>query len=89
MLVIGWGTSIKIVSIRNNQNRANETYKNLQMSSLNKVDIVASFQTSYFISGIAPFGDSLVILAYVPVEEDGEKDFSSATPSRQVLPQVS
>ncbi|KAG6384409.1 hypothetical protein SASPL_155776 [Salvia splendens] len=83
LLVIGWGTSIKIVSIRNNQNRANDTYKNLQMSSLNKVDIVASFQTSYFISGIAPFGDSLVILAYVPVEEDGEKDFSSATPSRQ------
>ncbi|KAG6415143.1 hypothetical protein SASPL_122545 [Salvia splendens] len=83
LLVIGWGTSIKIVSIRNNQNIANDTCKNLQISSLNKVDIVASFQTSYFISGIAPFGDSLVILAYVPVEEDGEKDFSSATPSRQ------
>ncbi|KAL1558191.1 Vacuolar protein sorting-associated protein 41 [Salvia divinorum] len=84
LLVIGWGTSIKIVSIKNNQNRgANDTYKNLQMSSLNKVDIVASFQTSYFISGIAPFGDSLVILAYIPVEEDGEKEFSSATPSRQ------
>ncbi|KAL1544094.1 Vacuolar protein sorting-associated protein 41 [Salvia divinorum] len=84
LLVIGWGTSIKIVSIRNNQNRgANVTYNHLQMSSLNKVDVVASFQTSYYISGIAPFGDSLVILAYIPVEEDGEKDFSSTVPSRQ------
>ncbi|KAK6144309.1 hypothetical protein DH2020_021129 [Rehmannia glutinosa] len=36
------------------------------MSSMNQVDIVASFQTSYFISGIAPFGDSLVVLAYIP-----------------------
>ncbi|GER55616.1 vacuolar protein sorting-associated protein, partial [Striga asiatica] len=84
MLVIGWGTSVKIVSIRGNQNKTvNGTYKQIQMSSMNKVDIVASFQSSYFISGIAPFGDSLVVLAYIPVEEDGEKDFSSTIPSRQ------
>ncbi|KAL0436968.1 UNVERIFIED_CONTAM: Vacuolar protein sorting-associated protein 41 [Sesamum radiatum] len=84
VLVIGWGTSVKIVSIRSNQNKAtNGTYKNIQMSSMNQVDIVASFQTTYFISGIAPFGDSLVVLAYIPVEEDGEKDFSSTIPSRQ------
>ncbi|KAL6575787.1 Vacuolar protein sorting-associated protein 41 [Orobanche hederae] len=84
LLVIGWGTSVKIVSIRNNQNKGiNGTYKHIQMSSMNQVDIVASFQTNYFISGIAPFGDSLVVLAYIPVEEDGEKDFSSTTPSRQ------
>ncbi|CAA0813525.1 Vacuolar protein sorting-associated protein 41 homolog [Striga hermonthica] len=84
MLVIGWGTSVKIVSIRGNQNKTvNGTYKQIQMSSMNKVDIVASFQSSYFISGIAPFGDSLVVLAYIPVEEDGEKDFRSTIPSRQ------
>ncbi|KAK4408440.1 Vacuolar protein sorting-associated protein 41 [Sesamum angolense] len=84
VLVIGWGTSVKIVSIKSNQNKgANGTYKNIQMSSMNQVDIVASFQTTYFISGIAPFGDSLVVLAYIPVEEDGEKDFSSTIPSRQ------
>lgn len=49
------------------------------------MDIVASFQTSYYISGIAPFGDSLAILAYIPGEEDGEKDFSSTAPPRQVF----
>ncbi|XP_030958415.1 vacuolar protein sorting-associated protein 41 homolog [Quercus lobata] len=84
LLVIGWGTSVKIASIRTNQNRAtNGTYKHVPMSSANKVDIVASFQTSYFISGVAPFGDSLVVLAYILGEEDGEKEFSSTIPSRQ------
>lgn len=52
---------------------------------MNLVDIVASFQTSYYISGIAPFGDTLVILAYIPSEENGEKEFSSSAPSRQVF----
>lgn len=85
LLVIGWGTSVKVVSIRNYQNNgANGNYTK-QTSSMNKVDIVASFQTSYFISGIAPFGDSLVVLAYIPVEEEGEKDFTSSIPSRQVF----
>lgn len=77
---------MKIASIRTNQHKAgNGTYMNVPISTFNQVDIVASFQTSYFISGIAPFGDSLVVLAYIPGEEDGEKDFSSSIPSRQVL----
>ncbi|XP_055830070.1 vacuolar protein sorting-associated protein 41 homolog [Solanum dulcamara] len=84
LLVIGWGTSVKIALIRTTQSKGvNGTYKHMPMSGLNQVDIVASFQTSYFISGIAPFGDSLVILAYIPGEEDGEKDSSSTIPSRQ------
>ncbi|KAH1225318.1 Vacuolar protein sorting-associated protein 41 [Glycine max] len=33
--------------------------------------------------GLAPFGDALVVLAYIPGEEDGDKDFSSTAPSRQ------
>ncbi|GFZ20378.1 vacuolar protein sorting 41 [Actinidia rufa] len=84
LLVIGWGTSVKIVSIKTYQNKGtNGTYRHIPMSSLNQVDIVASFQTSYFISGIAPFGDSLVVLAYIQGEEDGKKEFSSTIPSRQ------
>ncbi|XP_061345356.1 vacuolar protein sorting-associated protein 41 homolog isoform X2 [Gastrolobium bilobum] len=84
LLVIGWGTSVKIVSIRTNCHQAaNGTYRQVPLSGMTQVDIVASFQTSYFISGIAPFGDALVVLAYIPGEEDGEKDFSSTAPSRQ------
>lgn len=83
LLVIGWGTSVKIAAIRTNLNKGtNGTYKNVA-SNINQVDIVASFQTSYYISGIAPFADALVVLAYIP-SEDGEKEFSSAMPSRQV-----
>ncbi|XP_044504927.1 vacuolar protein sorting-associated protein 41 homolog [Mangifera indica] len=84
LLVIGWGTYVKIASIRTNQNKgANGAYSHVPVSSMNQVDIVASFQTSYYISGIAPFGDSLVVLAYIYGEEDGEKEFSSCIPSRQ------
>ncbi|XP_010488571.1 PREDICTED: vacuolar protein sorting-associated protein 41 homolog [Camelina sativa] len=78
ILVIGWGTSVKIASIKSDQQKPG-TYRQIQMSSVNQVDIVASFQTSYYISGIAPFGDSLVILAYIPIEGDGEKEFSTTT----------
>ena len=85
LLVIGWGTSVKIASIRTNCHQvANGTYRQSPLSGMTQVDIVASFQTSYFISGIAPFGDALVVLAYLP-GEDGEKDFSSTAPSRQVF----
>ncbi|KAJ6344892.1 hypothetical protein OIU78_007725 [Salix suchowensis] len=84
LLVIGWGTFVKIASIRANEKKVvNGTYRHVPMSSLNQVDIVASFQTTYYISGIAPFGDSLVVLAYIPVEEDEEKGFSTAMSSRQ------
>ncbi|KAL8130077.1 hypothetical protein V2J09_019232 [Rumex salicifolius] len=80
LLVIGWGTSVKIASLRGSQNKGvNGAYRH----GMNQVDIVASFKTSYYISGIAPFGDSLVVLAYIPGEEDSEKEFSSTTPSRQ------
>ncbi|XP_039063504.1 vacuolar protein sorting-associated protein 41 homolog [Hibiscus syriacus] len=85
LLVIGWGTYVKIASIRSNLNKgANGTYKHVSMSNMNQVNIVTSFQTSCYISGIAPFGDSLVVLAYILGEEDGEKEFSCTIPSRQV-----
>jgi len=85
-LVIGWGTSVKIASIRTNHQRAaNGSFRQVPLSGVVQVDIVASFQTSYFISGLAPFGDALVVLAYIPGEEDGDKDFSSSAHSRQVF----
>ncbi|KAG9442877.1 hypothetical protein H6P81_018731 [Aristolochia fimbriata] len=84
LLVIGWGTSVKIVAITSSlSNGANGTHRNIHTSNIKRVDIVASFQTSYFISGLAPYGDALVVLAYIPEEGKDERDFSSALPSRQ------
>ena len=80
---------MKIASIRTSQNKtANGTQnsRHVPMSSMNRVDVVASFQTNYLITGIAPFGDVLVVLAYIP-EEEGEKSFSITAPSRQVCSQ--
>ncbi|XP_022752633.1 vacuolar protein sorting-associated protein 41 homolog isoform X2 [Durio zibethinus] len=89
LLVIGWGTSVKIAAIRTNLNKgANGTYGHVTTSNMNQVDIVASFHTSYYISGIAPFGDALVVLACIPREEDGEKEFSSTIPLRQGNAQI-
>ncbi|KAJ8485600.1 hypothetical protein OPV22_018085 [Ensete ventricosum] len=83
LLVIGWGTCVKIAAIKTNpSNGANGLQRTISISSTKYVDIVASFQTSYYISGIAPFGDTLVVLAYIP-EENAEKDFRSTVPSRQ------
>ncbi|XP_020596717.1 vacuolar protein sorting-associated protein 41 homolog [Phalaenopsis equestris] len=83
LLVIGWGTSVKIAAIRTSSPGVNGVQKNIPASSAKYVDIVASFQTSYSISGIAPFGDALVVLAYIPENVNGEKDFHSTMPSRQ------
>ncbi|CAL9151796.1 unnamed protein product [Musa hybrid cultivar] len=83
LLVVGWGTCVKIAAIKTNpSNGANGLQRTISISSTKYVDIVASFQTSYYISGIAPFGDTLVVLAYIP-EENAEKDFRSTVPSRQ------
>ncbi|KAI0529161.1 hypothetical protein KFK09_001708 [Dendrobium nobile] len=84
LLVIGWGTSVKVAAIRTNSLGVNGIQKSIPTSSAKYVDIVASFQTTYYISGIAPFGDALVVLAYIPEKVIGEKDFSSTMPSRQV-----
>lgn len=55
------------------------------MSSEKYVDIVGSFQTGYHISGIAPFGDLLVVLAYIPDEDEKEKKISTSGTPRQVF----
>ncbi|XP_062184439.1 vacuolar protein sorting-associated protein 41 homolog isoform X1 [Phragmites australis] len=82
VLVIGWGTSVKIAAIRTDLSQG---LNGIQRTITNEkyVDIVGSFQTGYHISGIAPFGDLLVVLAYIPDEDDRDKKFSTSVPSRQ------
>ncbi|GJN01348.1 hypothetical protein PR202_ga18609 [Eleusine coracana subsp. coracana] len=85
VLVIGWGTSIKIAAIRTDSSQGlNGLQRTITTASSEKyVDIVGSFQTGYHISGIAPFGDLLVVLAYIPDEDDKDKKFRTSVPSRQ------
>ncbi|CAA7391119.1 unnamed protein product [Spirodela intermedia] len=84
LLVIGWGRSIKIAAIRTKPSQGvNGIEKTANISSTKYADIVASFQTSYFISGIAPYGDALVALAYISEEYSGGIVLSNTIPSRQ------
>ncbi|KAF7012226.1 hypothetical protein CFC21_026438 [Triticum aestivum] len=85
VLVIGWGTSVKIAAIRTDSSQGlNGMQRSISAASSEKyVDIVGSFQTGYHISGIAPFGDLLVMLAYIPEEDDGDKKNSTSVSSRQ------
>nr|CAB3488657.1 unnamed protein product [Digitaria exilis] len=85
VLVIGWGTSVKIAAIRTDLSQGlNGIQRSIAAVSSEKyVDIVGSFQTGYYISGIAPFGDLLVVLAYIPDEEEKEKKISASVTSRQ------
>ncbi|VAH54201.1 unnamed protein product [Triticum turgidum subsp. durum] len=85
VLVIGWGTSVKIAAIRTDSSQGlNGMQRSISAASSEKyVDIVGSFQTGYHISGIAPFGDLLVMLAYIPEEDDGDKKISTSVSSRQ------
>ncbi|XP_051220094.1 vacuolar protein sorting-associated protein 41 homolog isoform X1 [Lolium perenne] len=84
VLVIGWGTSVKIAAIRTESQGLNGMQRSISAVSSDKyVDIVGSFQTGYHISGIAPFGDLLVMLAYIPEEDDKDKKISTSAPLRQ------
>eukprot|EP01114_Cavostelium_apophysatum_P004970 TRINITY_DN1546_c0_g1_i1.p1 TRINITY_DN1546_c0_g1~~TRINITY_DN1546_c0_g1_i1.p1 ORF type:complete len:976 (-),score=258.51 TRINITY_DN1546_c0_g1_i1:28-2796(-) len=65
-LLIGWADSIKIGLIKE---------RGTSSSGLpdRYVEIGALFKTDYYISGIAPFADYLVVLAYVEEQEDDEE----------------
>lgn len=52
------------------------------------VEIIAVFTTEYFISGLAPYGDALVVLAYVPPGETASKGQSKVTTEKQVEPEL-
>eukprot|EP00003_Mantamonas_plastica_P008957 TRINITY_DN1809_c0_g2_i1.p1 TRINITY_DN1809_c0_g2~~TRINITY_DN1809_c0_g2_i1.p1 ORF type:complete len:753 (+),score=264.63 TRINITY_DN1809_c0_g2_i1:263-2521(+) len=59
ILLIGWADSVKVAQIK-------EKPKHEQTSNMPSryVEIVALFQTDYYVAGIAPYGNNLVILAY-------------------------
>ncbi|XP_003222381.2 vacuolar protein sorting-associated protein 41 homolog isoform X1 [Anolis carolinensis] len=58
-LIIGWGNSVKICSVK--ERHASE----MRDLPSRYVEIVSQFNTEFFISGIAPLCDQLVILSYV------------------------
>ena len=76
---------MKVAAIRTRDFNKLAPKKNATIIGGKYVEIVAAFQTQYYISGIAPYGDSLVILAYLPVNEKESKDISNGATSKEVI----
>eukprot|EP01132_Coremiostelium_polycephalum_P009654 gene9654-11836_t len=75
-LIIGWAKSVEVIQIT-------ERIDTSTGNSVKVAQITNQFSTKYWISGIAPFGDELVILGYNDSSSvEGVEDYSasSATP---------
>ncbi|XP_014389863.1 PREDICTED: vacuolar protein sorting-associated protein 41 homolog, partial [Myotis brandtii] len=69
-LIIGWGTSVKICSVK--ERHASE----MRDLPSRYVEIVSQFETEFYISGLAPLCDQLVVLSYVKeVSEKTEREY--------------
>lgn len=84
-LIIAWADCVKVAKLTVRGTSAEEALEALERgmegapTMLLTCEVVAVFQTDYFISGIAPFGDGhLIILAFVLDQDEGEKDAGAA-----------
>ena len=78
-LLIGWADCVKVCVVRDlpeHERQAGMPTRYVEITSL--------FQTSYYISGICPFGEHLAILAYVE-DEDPEGGAAGTGASRPEL----
>jgi vacuolar protein sorting-associated protein 41 len=76
-ILIGWADSVKIGVIKRRRPQPGRSDR--------YVEIVAMFQTDYYICGIAPFQEWLVVLAYIEADEfsDSEDTPAAADDSKQ------
>eukprot|EP01111_Echinosteliopsis_oligospora_P016112 TRINITY_DN6578_c0_g1_i1.p1 TRINITY_DN6578_c0_g1~~TRINITY_DN6578_c0_g1_i1.p1 ORF type:complete len:893 (+),score=224.14 TRINITY_DN6578_c0_g1_i1:30-2708(+) len=68
-LMIGWANSVKIGLIKERTDPGSG-----MGLPVHYVEIIAMFQTDYFISGLAPFGEYLAVLAYVEPSLDPDQE---------------
>uniref|UniRef100_A0A2I3GQ95 Vacuolar protein sorting-associated protein 41 homolog n=1 Tax=Nomascus leucogenys TaxID=61853 RepID=A0A2I3GQ95_NOMLE len=69
-LIIGWGTSVKVCSVK--ERHASE----MRDLPSRYVEIVSQFETEFYISGLAPLCDQLVVLSYVKeISEKTEREY--------------
>jgi uncharacterized membrane protein (GlpM family) len=79
---------VKVAAVRTRVVDTLAPRKNTTIIGGKYVEIVAAFQTQYYISGIAPYGDSLVVLAYLPVTEKESMDVSNGVQLKQVIDNI-
>lgn len=84
-LIIAWADCVKVAKMTVRGTSAEEALEALERgmegapTMLLTCEVVAVFQTDYFISGVAPFGDGhLIILAFVVDNAEDDKDGAGA-----------
>jgi len=67
-LLIGWADSVKVGVVKR---RPKDPSRNIFTTRY--VEMAAMFQTDFYICGIAPYGDHIVLLAYRGQQEEAER----------------
>ncbi|ORZ22629.1 hypothetical protein BCR42DRAFT_172424 [Absidia repens] len=78
-LMIGWADTVKVAVLK-------EKPKHLQLQGqpAHYMEIITMFQTEYIISGISPFNDTILLLAYMLDEEEtSSADYDAENPAFQ------
>ena len=82
VLLIGWADCIKVAVVRT---RGWDGLTGTLGPGTKYVEIRTSLNTDYYVSGLAPFGDQLVVLAYLPDKDDNAAESISTAFPTQVL----
>jgi len=79
VLLIGWADCIKIAVVRT------RGLTGTLGPGTKYVEIRTTLHTDYYVAGLAPFGDQLVVLAYLSDKDDNAAESISTAFSRQVM----
>ncbi|KAI8371458.1 uncharacterized protein BYT42DRAFT_594997 [Radiomyces spectabilis] len=77
-LLIGWADTVKIAVVKDKPR-----HQIAPGQPAHYVEIVGMFQTDYIVCGIAPFNDTLLLLAYILEDDLASLDADSQNPEHQ------
>ncbi|CDS11660.1 hypothetical protein LRAMOSA03923 [Lichtheimia ramosa] len=85
-LLIAWADTVTVAMVKERQQR-NDTASASSSSSMppRYVEIATMFQTDYIVCGIAPFQDTLLLLAFMIEEEEADADTQDPAMQRKRL----
>ncbi|XP_072029867.1 vacuolar protein sorting-associated protein 41 homolog isoform X2 [Amphiura filiformis] len=83
-LLVGWADRIKVCVVKERERRPGDS-KDIPNRF---VEIVSMLKTDFYVCGLAPLGEDLIVLAYVtegPIQEDQDEGEGSRRPQLKVI----